>query len=108
MKNAPGVRQNALSETDVADDDAELACVLEACVTDLEAGKAIDLERVIAEHPRIADRLQDCLRALSVVRRTAPVVGTCPGQRDEMEPLGRLGDFDLIREVGRGGMGVVY
>ncbi len=87
--------------------DAELAHVLEACLADLEAGRPVDLETLMIDHAEVAERLQTCLGALNLVQQaTAELAGT----RVEATPVavGRLGDFDIIREVGRGGMGVVY
>lgn len=88
--------------------DVELARVLEMCLADIEAGRPVHAEELLAEHPDIAERLQTCLDALNLVQQaTAELSG------ERLEPalpavVGRLGDFDNIREVGRGGMGVVY
>jgi serine/threonine protein kinase len=87
--------------------DAELTRLLEECLADLEAGRPVDLERLLADHADVAERLQTCLGALNLVQQaTAELAGRQP----QAAPLavGRLGDFDIIREVGRGGMGVVY
>src|SRR5262249_20627303 len=83
-------------------DDAELALVLDACLAALEAGQRVDTDRLLAEHPAIAPRLRACLAGLQLVEEQAPELGR--GGR-HAEPVG---DYRLVREVGRGGMGVVY
>ena len=88
--------------------DDELARVLETCLADLEAGREPDAERLLAEHPAIADRLGAALQALELVHQVSPAEGPRPAAPSESLPLGRLGDFDILREVGRGGMGIVY
>jgi hypothetical protein len=89
--------------------DAELTRVLEAYFTDLEAGRPVDPNRLLAEHPAIADRLRACLASLHLVEQGACVFGPGPQDLTEHGPaLGQLGDFRILREVGRGGMGVVY
>jgi serine/threonine protein kinase len=96
-----------VSESDrVSTEDAELAQVLETCVTALEAGQAVDVEAVLAEHPSIADRLRACLVSLHMLECNADAllpVATVAGSGPE-----RLGDFRILREVGKGGMAVVY
>jgi serine/threonine protein kinase/tetratricopeptide (TPR) repeat protein len=89
-------------------DDAELASVLEAYLADLEAGRPADPERVLTEHPTIADRLRACLIGLHHIEHGGEVLG--PPTGDGAPGLGpaRLGEYRLVREVGRGGMGVVY
>ena len=88
--------------------DAELARVLETCLADIESGRAVDLEELIADHPHIAERLQTCLDALNLVQQATVGMNSERLAPAPAVAVGRLGDFDIIREVGRGGMGVVY
>jgi WD40 repeat protein/serine/threonine protein kinase len=89
--------------------DVELTRVLEAYLADLEAGRAVDANRLLAEHPAIADRLRACLASLHLVEQGAGVFRPEPEGLAEPAPaLGQLGDFRILREIGRGGMGVVY
>jgi serine/threonine protein kinase len=89
--------------------DAELTRVLEAYLTDLEAGRPVDPDRLLADHPAIADRLRACLASLHLVEEEGGIFGAePPGMAEHGPGLGQLGDFRIIREVGRGGMGIVY
>src|SRR5205807_7298548 len=73
------------------------------------AGEAVDLDALVSEHPAHADELRRLVPAMKVL---ADWSGSpeCPDATTDAglcsaEPLG---DYRLIREVGRGGMGVVY
>ena len=79
----------------------------------LQAGEAIDLEAYADQHPDQAEQLRKLIPALEMMvhlKRSA-VLGAArsspPDRGPELE-LGELGDFRLLREVGRGGMGIVY
>jgi serine/threonine protein kinase len=98
----------ARSEPDMTPEDAELAQVLEAYLEAREAGRPLPAQQLLAEHPRIAERLKACLASLEAVEDVAGRF--FPGEDGESEPreLGCLGDYRLLREVGRGGMGIVY
>ena len=96
----------------IADD--ELAAALDAYLAAFEAGESVDPEEWVARHPAIADRLRACLRGLHLVEAAAESISVAPAiprpmATDPPEPgLIRIGDFEVVREVGRGGMGVVY
>jgi tetratricopeptide (TPR) repeat protein/tRNA A-37 threonylcarbamoyl transferase component Bud32 len=83
-----------------------LASVLDEYLKCLERGEAVTPEEILAGHPEMADRLRGYLSGLAVIHRAVALEGgpsamaDCHGQE--------LGDFLLLREIGRGGMGVVY
>ena len=69
---------------------------------------------LLAEHPELAEDLEACLASLEFIRQASLIT---PPLVDELKSvdanegetgIGELGDFHLIAEVGRGGMGVVY
>ena len=68
------------------------------CLDRLNAGEHVDAMRVLEEYP---DEGPEVLEAL----RTFVTLGT--GANSEA-PIGTLGDYTLRRQIGRGGMGVVY
>ncbi len=77
-----------------------------------EVGTAPPREEFLARYPALADDLDACLAALAFIGRAADgpralAAGLAKAQPPE-QAIGQLGDFRLIREVGRGGMGVVY
>ena len=58
------------------------------------------------KYPDHADEIRDVFPTMMMMEQMKP-----PGQADELSSqtkLERIGDFRIIREVGRGGMGVVY
>lgn len=83
----------------VGGDLSQLARVLECYLADLAAGRQPDRERILAEHGQLAAQLDDALAGLDFIHGAG--IGS-PSAREQ------LGDFRILREVGRGGMGVVY
>jgi len=86
-------------------DDPRVIAAVEAYLTALEAGRAPDRSQFLAGYPQeMAAALADCLDGLELVRS-----GGLELRAPRLpEPPPSLGDFRLIREVGRGGMGIVY
>ena len=78
---------------------SELVRVLDQFLTDLQAGRAPDRQQLLAAHPELAGQLEQCLAGIAFIHQAAQPASGTPAQ---------LGDFRIIREVGRGGMGVVY
>jgi tetratricopeptide (TPR) repeat protein len=90
--------------------DLVLADLIEQFTARVEAGEAVDVDAFLAEHPDHAERLRRVLPGVQVL--AALKVSDCAGDGAAETPAplgaGTLGDFRIIREVGRGGMGVVY
>ncbi len=89
------------------DRDDRLAEVLDAYLAAHEAGTPPDVDEFLARYPELAGELRECLASLAFIRRAGnlSVASDAPA---EGEAGGVLGDFRIVREVGRGGMGVVY
>src|SRR5262245_8744387 len=87
----------------------KFAELLERVTTRLQAGESIDLEVLAGEHPELAQRLRQLVPAMAMLVDLSRSGEVCfPGDAAGPSEAGRLGDFRILREVGRGGMGVVY
>jgi WD40 repeat protein/serine/threonine protein kinase len=69
-------------------------------------GERPDIEEYAARYPEAADLLRKVLAALELIERSH--LSGAGLSEMPTEPAGTLGDFLIVREVGRGGMGVVY
>jgi serine/threonine protein kinase len=89
-----------------------LARALEEYLAAAEAGHAPPRDEFLARYPELAEDLDACLAALNFIGRAAEgprsVTADVARSKPPEQVLGQLGDFRILREVGRGGMGVVY
>jgi eukaryotic-like serine/threonine-protein kinase len=71
-----------------------------------------------ARYPEHAERILDLFPALEMIEGLKPALDELMGLPGDAAPVGqpaasdsrlqRLGDYTLVREIGRGGMGIVY
>ncbi|MGQ0636479.1 MAG: serine/threonine-protein kinase [Planctomycetaceae bacterium] len=99
-----------LANGDAVDQHPELVVALREYQAAVDAGVTPDRQKLLARYPNVANDLEECLDGLDVLQAAAPALQADPIQAAPMSVAaeGTLGDFRLIREVGRGGMGVVY
>src|SRR5215472_13765670 len=93
--------------------DARVTRALEEYLAALDEGQKLDRHEFLTRHADIAAPLAKCLGGLEFVRGAALNLRSSdrPAEASfaaEPVELGQLGDFRILREIGRGGMGVVY
>ncbi len=88
-------------------DRGTFAEILDEYLRALEAGNPPDREALFARHPDLAEELQAALLGIDFVHGAAPRLAPEDDAADAL-PGGLLGDYRLLRELGRGGMAVVY
>jgi serine/threonine protein kinase len=100
-----------MNEPTYAEDEAVEALVAEATdayLDSLHKGERPEVETFARRYPAIETILRELLPAVCVMHRAGSSSGVAATPPAPPQASGHIGDFRLVREVGRGGMGVVY
>src|SRR5262245_218366 len=76
-------------------------------------GERPSIEEYLERYPELAEQIRDVFPALEVMEECGPADSPntgpyLPGQAAPSSLPVRLGEYRILREVGRGGMGIVY
>ena len=76
----------------------------------LRNGERPDIEQYAAAHPESAEQIRDLFPTIAAMEGLKAHKESRSGGRVSLGPnrIERLGDLRIIREIGRGGMGIVY
>lgn len=90
---------------DTASTELEIADLLDCYRRELHEGDDPDPEAYLRLRPELAPELADCLQGLAAMQELRQALREHrPGPAEPQS----FGDFHIVREIGRGGMGVVY
>jgi serine/threonine-protein kinase len=103
------------------DTDEQLASLIERLAGDQRAGRVADLDAAARAHPALAAELRELWAVAQFAHLARPPATPPPAAAGALTasfagpapptavaPPREFGDFELLEEVGRGGMGVVY
>ncbi|MBI4586436.1 MAG: protein kinase [Planctomycetes bacterium] len=80
------------------DEGKNLEALFAHYVDRLNSGEKLDAEKILAENPQLGKELLEYLEGFIEAGL----------KRETANSLGTFGDYKLLRQIGRGGMGVVY
>src|SRR6478609_5965336 len=95
----------------VADDYELVEQLADSFVDRLRKGEQPTVKEYVDRHPELAAKLEAVLPAVALLERHAAAANAQSSQANNgcaAAPPTEIGDFAIVREVGRGGMGVVY
>jgi WD40 repeat protein/serine/threonine protein kinase len=88
--------------------EARLGQIADEFTQRLQHGDQPDIEDYARQNPEIATVLRQVLPALQVMGSAEREPGSLDAGLAAAPAAGCLGDFRILREIGRGGMGIVY
>ncbi|MFO0943389.1 MAG: serine/threonine-protein kinase [Pirellulales bacterium] len=97
-------------ETNPSEEDI-LENVIAEFTSALRAGQNPSIQQYQQRYPHLAEDIADMLSSISMIEQLKSASDTATGTRrllDDVSQLKQIGPYKIIREVGRGGMGIVF
>ena len=93
--------------------DDRLAVVLDSLLRQQATGRPIDFDNVKQEHPDLVDEIRSLLavgQMIDFAKQSPTTVGQPAGAMPSasVQLPSTFGNYELLEEIGRGGMGIVY
>ncbi len=110
----PQNSQKDLDKTLSAAGNSLIVAAVKRYMAMIESGNAPTLDQFCLEYPDLAEELRPCLAGLVLIEqgfgkgRPSDPVAIPRDPISDLEMPAALGDFRIVREIGRGGMGIVY
>lgn len=92
-------------------DETILENLVEQFTQELRTGKIPSIVGYQKQYPHLAEELHELLSSVAMIEQLksqTPASNSLNRRLDETLNLQQLGDYRLIREIGRGGMGIVF
>src|SRR5262249_46692362 len=109
QQEADAGRGGGTAMTDSSSDPHPLEGVAEEFLDRFRKGDRPSLTEYTSKFPELADEIRELFPALVMMEDIRPKQGDATGAQTppsaEGKPLERLGDYRILREIGRGGMG---
>lgn len=98
------------------DGDIQFDALADQYVERLRAGESPSIERYIDAHPQLESKIRELFPVLQMMENRqsgnasfdSELLDEEMHQLRELPPQRKLGEYRIIREIGRGGMGIVY
>jgi serine/threonine protein kinase/WD40 repeat protein len=113
MRLQNGLRLRGIPMNDSHSEQHPVDALAEGFVERYRRGERPSLTEYVSRYPELAEQIRDLFPALVMMEDIRPGPGTLPGAAAAAPAAGgskpeRVGDYRILREIGRGGMGIVY